>query len=150
MPRGFRSPLAKRLAQELRALEAPVDPGLLAATFRHWGNTRLFLEVLGRGVAFPLFAKGHKEARSKDGSGAWPGVKQGEVGMVLGTLGDGGVEGGNALQRDAELGDKGWHHKGVGDDDTFIGGQRHSTLDGRNASLDDVGRAHVVGTEEAL
>src|ERR671937_1113560 len=99
MPGGFRRPLHKRLAQERRTLEAPVDPGLLAAPFRHWGNTGILLECFGRGVAFPLFATGHKEARSKDGSGAWHGVKQGAVGMVLGTLGDGGVDVGNGLQR---------------------------------------------------
>ena len=89
MPCGFSRPLHKRLSQERRTLEAPVDPGFLAAAFRHWRNTRIFLEFLGRSVAFPLFAKGHEEARGKDGPGAWQGVKQREVGMVLGALRDG-------------------------------------------------------------
>ena len=150
MPRRFSRPLHERLTEERRTLEAPVHPRLLATAFRDWRNARLFVEILGRGVAFPWCATGHEEARSQDGSGPWQGVKQGEVGMVLGTLCDGVVEVGNGLQRDAELGDEGVHQEGVGDDDTFIGGQRHRTLDGLNARLDDVGRAHVVGTEEAL
>src|SRR6266571_7217873 len=71
MPCGFSSPLHKRLSQERRTLEAPVDPGLLAAAFRHWRNPRIFLELLGRSEAFPLFTKGHEEARGKDRPGAW-------------------------------------------------------------------------------
>src|SRR5712691_1764624 len=97
MPGGFSRPLDKRLSQERRTLEAPVDPGLLAAPFRHGRNPRIFLEFLGRGVAFPLFAKGHKEARSQDGPSPWQGVKQGKVRMGLGPLCDGVVEVGNRL-----------------------------------------------------
>src|SRR5437879_50537 len=41
MPGGFRSPLDKRVAQERWTLEAPVDPGLLAAAFRDRRNARL-------------------------------------------------------------------------------------------------------------
>ena len=44
----FGCPLYKRLSEELRTLEAPVHPGLRTAAFRHWRNTRIFLEVLGR------------------------------------------------------------------------------------------------------
>jgi hypothetical protein len=150
MPCGFSSPLHKRWAQELRTLEAPVDPGLLAAAFRHWRNPRIFLEVLGRSVALSLFTKGYEEARGKDRPGAWQGVKQREVGMVLGALRDGLVEVGNGLQGDAELGDEGVHEEGVGGNDTCIGGQRHSALDGLDAGRDDVGRADVVGPEKAL
>src|SRR5262245_11152428 len=92
MPCGFRRPLHERLPQERRTLEAPVPPGLLATAFCHRRNTRIFLEVLGRGEAFPLCAKGDEEAGSKDGPGPWQGVKQGEVGMRLGALCNGGVE----------------------------------------------------------
>ena len=35
MPCGFRHPLHERLSQELWTLEAPVDPGRLAAAFRN-------------------------------------------------------------------------------------------------------------------
>ena len=64
-----------------------MDPSFLAAAFRHGRNTGIFLKFLGRSVAFPLFAKGDEEARGKDGTGAWQGVKQREVGMVLGAWG---------------------------------------------------------------
>ena len=71
MPGGFRRPLSKRVSQERRTLEAPVDPGLLAAAFCHWRNPSLFLAFLGRSVAVPLFAKGHEEARGTDSTSAW-------------------------------------------------------------------------------
>ena len=117
-----------------------MDPGLLAAAFRDRRNARIFLEFLGGGVAFPLFAKGHEEAGGKDGPSPWQGVKQREVGMVLGALRDGVVEVGNGLQGDAELGDEGLHQEGIGGDDAVIGGQRHGALDGLDAGGDDVGR----------
>jgi hypothetical protein len=44
MPRGFRRPLSKRLAQARRTLQAPVPPSLRATAFRHWRNARIFLE----------------------------------------------------------------------------------------------------------
>src|SRR5215510_15799714 len=71
MSGGFSRPLHKRLAQKLGTLETPVDPGLLAAAFRHWRNPRIFLEFLGRSVAFSLFTKSHEEARGKDRPSAW-------------------------------------------------------------------------------
>ena len=84
MSGGFSRPLHKRLAQKLGTLETPVDPGLLAAAFRHWRNTRIFLEFVGGGKAFPLFAEGDEGAGSKNGPSPWQGVKQREVRMVLG------------------------------------------------------------------
>ena len=68
--------------------------------------------------------------------------------MVLGALRHSGIEVGNGLQRDAELGDEGLHQKHIGGDDTVIGGERHGTLDGLEAGVDDVNSAHVVGSEE--
>ena len=150
MPCGFRRPLHKRLSQELWTLEAPVDPGLLAAAFRHRRNARIFLEVVGGGKAFSLFAEGDEEAGSKNGPSPWQGVKQREVGMVLRALGDGFVEVGNGLQGDPELGDEGLHKEDIGGDDAVIGGQRSGALDGFDAGGDQVGRAHVVGPEEAF
>ena len=84
MPRGFRRPLHERLAQERRTLEAPVHPGLFATAFRDRRNARVFLEFLGGGEAFALFAEGDEEAGRKDDPGPWQGVKQGEVGMAPG------------------------------------------------------------------
>ena len=88
-----------------------MDPGLLAAAFRDRRNARIFLEFRGGGKAFPLFAEGDEEAGGKDGPGPWQGVKQREVGMVLGALRDGCVEVGNGLQGDPELGDEGVHEE---------------------------------------
>ena len=104
MPGGFSRPLHKRLPQERRTLEAPVDPRFLATAFRDRRDARIFLEFLGRRIAVPLFAKGHEEAWGKDGTGAWQGVKQREGGMVLGAWRDGFIEVGNGRQSDAELG----------------------------------------------
>jgi hypothetical protein len=44
-----------------------VPPRRLAAAFRHRRDPRIFLEFGGRGIAFPLFAKGYQEAGSEDG-----------------------------------------------------------------------------------
>src|SRR5206468_2251780 len=78
MPGGCRRPLDKRLAQELWALEAPVDPGLLAAAFRDRRNARLFLACVGGGQAVPLFAEGDEEAGGKHSPSPWQGVNQRE------------------------------------------------------------------------
>ena len=150
MPGGCSCPLYKRLSQERRTLEAPVDPSLLAAAFRHGRKTRIFLAVLGRSVAFPLCAKGHEEARGKDGPGAWQGVKQREVGMGLGAWRDGCIEVGNGVPSDAEVGHEGVHQEGVGGDDPCRRGQRHRARDGLDAGRDDLGSTHVVRPEEAL
>ena len=150
MPDRFRGPFHERLSQERRTLQAPVDPGFLATAFRDRCDARVFLEFCGRGVAFPLFAKGHEEARGKDRTGAWQGVKQGEVGMVLGALRDGAIKVGNGLHGDTELGDEGLHQEHIGGDDAVICGQRSCALDGFDAGGDHVGRAHVMGPEEAL
>ena len=150
MPRGFRRPCHARVSEERRTLETPVPPGLLATALRDRRDTRVFLELLSRGVAFPLCATGPEEARSTNGTGTWQGVKQGAGGMVLGARRDGFVAVVEGVQGHAELGHEGVHQQGVGEDDACIRGQRHSALAGLEARRDDVGRAHVVGTEAAL
>jgi hypothetical protein len=150
MPDRFRGPCHERLSEERRTLPAPVHPGFLATAFRDRCDARLFLEFRGGGEAFSLCTEGHEEARGKDGPGPWQGVKQGEVGMGVGTLCHGSVEVGNGLQGHAELGDQGLHQEGIGGDHAGIRGQCHSVRDSLNAGGDDVGRAHVVGTEKAL
>jgi hypothetical protein len=150
MPDRFRGPCHERLSEERRTLQAPVPPGFLATAFRDRCDARLFLECRGGGEAFSLFTEGHEEARGKDGPGPWQGVKQGEVGMGLGTLGHGSVEVGNGLQGHAELGDQGLHQEGIGGEHACIRGQCHRVLDSLNAGCDAVGRAYVVGTEKAL
>ena len=150
MPDRVRGPFHERLAAERRTPQTPVHPGLLATAFRDWCDARIFLEFLSGGEAFPLFAAGHEEAGGKDGPGPGQGVKQGEVGMGVGTLGNGRIEVSNSLQGHAELGDQGVHQEGRGGDHACSRGECPSVLDGLNAGRDDVGRAHEVSTETAL
>jgi hypothetical protein len=81
MADGFAGPFHEGLAQELRALEPPVDPTRIPAPFGDWGNARILLELSGGRIAVALFAKSHKETRGEDGAGAWERVKEREVGM---------------------------------------------------------------------
>lgn len=93
MPRGFRCPFHEGLAEELRALEAPVDPRLLAATFCDGCNTGVPLECSGRRLAVALFPKGDEQPGGEDGPRAREGLEEGEIGMTLGTRRDGVVKG---------------------------------------------------------
>lgn len=68
--------------------------------------------------------------------------------MVLGALRNSGIEVGNGLQRDAEVGNESVHQENIGGDDTVIGGERPGTLDSLEAGIDDVNRAHMVSPEE--
>ena len=149
MPDGFRGPFDERLSEERGALQAPVDPGLLAAAFGYWRDTGVFLEFLGGGIAFALFAKGDEEPGGKDGARAWQGGKEREIGMALGALRDGVVEICNSLQSDAELGDEGLHQEGIGGDDPVIGGQGCGLLMAW-MRLSMTSHSARDGTEEAL
>ena len=129
----FRGPLHEGLAEECRTLEAPVDPGFLAAPFCHRCDARELLESSGGGIAFPLFAEGDEEAGSEDGASAWEGLEQGEVGMALGALRDGLVEVLDRVQGDPGLADEGLHEQRMGGDDALIGGHGGGSLDGVDA-----------------
>ena len=61
-----------------------------------------------------MFAAGDEEAGRTHGSGPWQGVKQREVGMVLGALRNSGIEVGNGLQSDAEFGNESLHQENIG------------------------------------
>jgi hypothetical protein len=148
MPDGCRRPCHARVAQARRTLEAPVPPGLFATACRDRCHARVCLEFCGGGEAFALCAAGDEEAGRTHGSGPWQGVKQGEVGMRLGTWRHGGVAVGHGRQRDAEWGHEGVYQEHLGGDDAVIGGQRPGAFDGLEAGGEDVGRAHVVGSEE--
>jgi len=63
-----------------------VDPGFLAAAFRDRRNARIFLEFVGAGKAFPLFAEATRRRGAKNGPSTWQGIKQRKVGMVLRAL----------------------------------------------------------------
>ena len=84
MADGFAGPFHEGLAQELRALEAPVDPACVPARFGDRRNARILLEVSGGRVAVALLAKRHEEARGEGRAGAWERLKEGEVGMGRG------------------------------------------------------------------
>ena len=127
-----------------------MDPRFFAAAFGHWGDSGVLLEFSGGGLAFALLAKGDQEAGSEDGSGTWEGLEEGKVGMALSALGDGGVKILDGVQSDTELADKGLDAQGMGGDDALIGGQGRGGLDGADALVNDVRRAHVVVAEEGL
>ena len=120
MPNGFSGPFHERVSQECGALPTPMDPGLIAAAFRHWRDASILLEFIGGGVAFTLFAEGDEQARGKDRTSTWQGGKQGEVGMALGALRDGMIEVCDRLQDDPELGDERLHQEGMRGDDALI------------------------------
>src|SRR5215813_10538393 len=92
MPDRLRSPFDECLPEELWTLEAPVHPGFLAAAFSHRRDPGIFLEFGGGGVAFALFAEGDEQPRGEDGARSWEGLEQGEIGMALRALRDGGVK----------------------------------------------------------
>ena len=101
-------------------------------------NPGIFLQFGSGRIAFALFAKGDEKAGGEDGTSAWEGLEEGEVGMALGTLRDGGVEIGDSLQGDAELGNEGLDQAGIGRDDAIISGQRCGSFDGLEALCNDV------------
>jgi len=150
MPDRLRSPFNERLPEALGTLEAPVYPGLLAAAFRHRRDPRIFLEFLGRGIAFPLVAKGDQEAGSEAGTYPRECLEEREVGMALRILRDGSVEVGNSLQGDAELCDESLDQESIGRDNPVIGGGRDGRFDGLDTLGDDIGIAHVMRTEEGF
>src|SRR4029434_3097271 len=123
------APLDNGFVPERRTLEAPVPPGLLATPFGHWRNPGIFLEVGGGGRAVALFAEGHEQPRGEDGPRAWESLEQGEIGMALRALRDGGVKISEGLQGGMELGDEGLHQERMGRDDTVIGGDRKSVVE---------------------
>jgi hypothetical protein len=68
--------------------------------------------------------------------------------MVLGALRHSGIDVGNGLQRDAELGPERLHQAHIGGDAPVIGGERHGTREGLEAGIDASHRAHVVSPED--
>jgi hypothetical protein len=60
---GLGCPFDERLAQEFRALPAPVRPTLLAATFGRGGDASVLLQFISPVEAVALLAKGREQAR---------------------------------------------------------------------------------------
>jgi mRNA-degrading endonuclease RelE of RelBE toxin-antitoxin system len=127
-----------------------VPPGLLATPCRDWGNTGVFLEGIGGGVAFALCTKGDEEAGGKGRPSPWPGVKQGQVRLALGVLGDRCIAVGNHPQGAPAWGNEGVPQEGMGRDHACRGGPGCGLLDGLEACGDAVGRVHVVCTAAGL
>ena len=144
MPDGFRRPRHKRLAEARWTLEAPVSPRLLPTAVGDRGNTRLLLPFGSGGIACAWCATGDEKAGAEARPRAWEGWQEGEVGMALGPRRDGGVEGGEGLQGDAELGHQRMDQQGLGGDDALLGGERCGSLEGVAALGDDVLRASMV------
>src|SRR5262249_20128891 len=94
---GFRRPPYEGLSEERRTLQAPMGPGLLPPAFREWREARSFLPFGNRRIWVTLFPQGDKQPRSEDRASAGESLKQGEVGMLLGMLGNGVVKVGNGL-----------------------------------------------------
>ncbi len=127
-----------------------MDPGFLAAAFRHGRDAGVLLACSGGRRTCPWCAEGDEEPGGKDGARPWQGLEQGEIGMALGTLGDGVVEGLESVQGDTELADKGLDEQNIGGDDARIAGQRRGRFYGLETFCDEVSRAHVVVAEAGL
>ena len=67
---GLRGEVDEGLAQELRALEAPVYPGTVTASFGDGRDTAAFLQLCGTVVAVAILAEGGQEPRCDDFAGA--------------------------------------------------------------------------------
>jgi hypothetical protein len=102
------------VSQAFGALETPVNPGLVAAAFRHRRKASIPLQLISRGVAVAWFAKGDQKTWGQDGASAREGVKYRAVGMALGAVGNGRVGILDRVQRHAELGHKGLDQEGIG------------------------------------
>jgi hypothetical protein len=133
MAERCRGPLHEGWAEEWRTVDAPGDPGLLAAPCCHRGAARELWECSGGGLAFPWFAEGDEEAGSEDGASAWKGLEHGAVGMALGARRDGLVEVLDGVPGDPAWADEGLHEERLGGDEALLGGQGGGSLDGVDA-----------------
>jgi hypothetical protein len=60
---GQSGPLYERLTQELRTLQAPMNPALVAAAFGDRTNPGVLLNLVGTGVTLTLFTECSQQAR---------------------------------------------------------------------------------------
>jgi hypothetical protein len=146
----FGGPLHERLSQELGTLETPVHPGFLAAVLSPWRDAGIFLQCSGGRIPFALLPEGDQEAGRKDGSRAGQGLKQGEIGMTLGVLGNGLSKRLDRVQGHARLTDEGLDAQGIGGDDALVSGQRRRGFHGVNALGEHISHPHMVVVQEGL
>ena len=120
MADGLAGPFHEGLAEELRALEAPVDPAHISAPFGDGRHPRILLKLRGGGIALALFAKGDEETWGEDGTGTRQRVEEREVGMRWRDLRNGAVKVLDRLQGGAELGHESPDEAHLGSDDRVL------------------------------
>src|SRR5690348_4860656 len=85
---GQGGPLDEGLTQELRTLQAPVHPGLVAAALGDRSDTGILLDLVGTGVALTLFAECGQQPWRERGTGAGQRAEQRVVRQRRSELGD--------------------------------------------------------------
>ncbi len=147
---GLSGPFDEGLSQKLRGIPAPMGPDLPAAFFTHRGDTTVFLDAGGGGIALPVGAEGHEQPWRQCGTGPRQVGKQRGLGMN-------GKERGNARFHRFDLRLQGAQHRdqqldlqdGRCDHDA-VGGERPGLRDQFQAAFNDVGPAAVMrGVEVA-
>src|SRR4051794_25885636 len=103
---GQSGPLYECLTQELRALQAPMYPGLVAAAHGDRSNPGVLLNLVGTGVTLTLFTECRQQARGEGGTGAGQRAKQSVVRQCGGKIGDLLLEALDGLQQHAQLRDQ--------------------------------------------
>src|SRR5262249_15421796 len=98
MPDRLCSPFDERVPEALGTLEPPVHPGLLAAPFGHRRAPGICWSFGSGSIACALCATGDEEAGREDRARPRERLEEGESGMALGPLLDGGIKCGDALQ----------------------------------------------------
>jgi len=145
---GAGGPLDECLSEEGGAGPAPVDPMFVAAALSDGRDADALLDGGCVGEAVALLAERGQEARREHGTSARKIGEEAEVRERLATLGDVGVEAGDAGGERAKL----WEQRGDdgegGLDDGRVGGQRTLGLNGVDALVDDGGAPDAVGVEE--
>jgi hypothetical protein len=149
MADGCTGPFHEGLAEELRALEPPMDPTRVPAAFGDRRHARILLELRGGGLACAWFANSHEEPRGEDRTGAWSRLKADEVGMGWGEWRHRVVEVVDGLQGDAELGHESPDEAHMGRDDPRICRERAGAVARLDAWGDDTG-LHMMLAKEAL
>jgi hypothetical protein len=149
MADGCAGPCHAGLSEALRALEAPVDPPRVPATFGDWRHARILLEVGGGRRAVAWCAQGHEETWGEDRAGAWARTHEGAGGRGRGQVRHGVVAVLDRLHGGTELRHQGPDQADVGREDACRGRERHGRLNRRKA-LSDAAGLHLVLAKEAL
>jgi len=145
---GTLGELVEGLAQELRAVPAPMGPATLAAAFDHRRNPGIGLHVLRVGIAGAVRPEGAQQARSQSRACAGQTFEEERVGMLLEQCYDLLVVLRNGTVKEPELPGQHLDRQAVGCDDWCILRQRSCDGDGGDYALDQIGTAGVVRVVE--